>query len=171
MDDIDRFDVTYWMYQIPFRLKYTYSLNNRFLFKPFIGFIYGIDDSIDDGLAWVVSPFLDGKDYVLTLLDRDNFEDYFFMAHLGIDTEFRIGKHHSFVLNIEYSKGFKKLVSRALDYYYNYSDGRHEHYYSEIIGKGDFLAFGISYKYNFIAKPIKKVKTEEIMHQKKRRIK
>ena len=169
VDDIDRFDIRYFMFQIPFRLKYTYPLNNRFLLKPFIGFIYGIDDSHESD-----NQIISGSgtnDYFLTMLDQTGFEDNFFMAHLGIDMEFRIGKRHSLVFNIEYSKGYKKLVSRRLEYFTNNIEPKYKQFSSKIIGKGDYLAFGISYKYNFIAKPIRKIKTEGAVPYKKRRIK
>lgn len=153
VDDKHRFYTYLFTTQIPFRLKYKYSLNNRFSLRPYFGCIFGIDRGPDDKYYLYPKTAVE-KNYFLNRIFETSFKENFFLVNIGMDTEFRIAKRHSLVLNIGFAKGFDKLVSERVEYA-THDDIPFGDYSSLIIGKGDYLAIGLSYKYNFIAKPIK----------------
>ena len=128
-------------YQIPVRLKYRQKIMRDITLNPYIGFIFGINES------YSVKREATGGDKNLTVNSKylTNYRKTFVLAHMGFDLEFSLNNKHSILLNFGYAKGFNDLVIQRIDY----SIEGEPWVLAKIVGMGDYMSCGVSYKYRF----------------------
>ena len=128
-------------YQFPFRLKYKQNICNKIIITPYLGFIFGINKSYKS----YGESMRSGNNFTTSSKYLANYRKNFVLAHMGFDFEFILNNKHSVLLNFGYVKGFKDLVTQRIDYF-TWGEPWN---LAKIIGKGDYMSFGVSYKYSF----------------------